>query len=344
MIEWTFDAFSVGALFLSRATALMADSSLASYAPSFKVSRVIVLNMRKQFFSNSFPLRFCRVSNFPCAKHSSYAQVSNQHFQFTTLRLSCLSESVALATAHQHSSTITCTISSTHPRVSPRLDSIDILLDVCVKMLAQDLDPTSGQHTNEISTTSGPRTELAPHPRRIRHTIHTPTTSTVSKVQGTRSRSQVPVHQLLWEETMNCEFFILKRKMKTKKWEKWKCVRIVEHTHTLTHLLNEAAETQTCQHVSVLNYLTTAERGRTEESLSWSYTKIFTCDINLEPWPEVKGKTCTAERGNLEGRGKNAPSNLCGFVQQCRQVLRAHQLWQNSIKSVYILGKIYVYI
>lgn len=40
------------------------------------------------------------------------------------------------------------------------------------------------------------------------------------------------------------------------------------HTHTLTHLLNEAAETQTCQHVSVLNYLTTAERGRTEESLS----------------------------------------------------------------------------
>lgn len=195
----------------------MADSSLASYAPSFKVSRVIVLNMRKQFFSNSFPLRFCRVLNFPCAKHSLYAQVSNQHFQFTTLRLSCLSESVALATAHQHSSTITCTISSTHPRVSPRLDSIDVLLDVCVKMLAQDLDPTGGQHTNEISTTSGPRAELAPHPRRIRHTLHTPTTSTVSKVQGTRSRSQVPVHQLLWEETMSCEFFILKRKMITKK-------------------------------------------------------------------------------------------------------------------------------
>lgn len=40
------------------------------------------------------------------------------------------------------------------------------------------------------------------------------------------------------------------------------------HTHTLTQPINEAAETQACQHVSVLNYLTTAERGRTEESLS----------------------------------------------------------------------------
>ncbi len=101
-----------------RATALMADSSLASYArPSVKVRRVRVNICFPHVFLSEF-------AEFEIEdKLQSHA--SNTHMHrcrintssqacFTTQRLSCLSESEAFATAHQHSSTITSTISCTH--------------------------------------------------------------------------------------------------------------------------------------------------------------------------------------------------------------------------------------